>query len=115
MMSVSGFVDVNGAELYYEMAGAGQALVLLHGGLLDRRMWDGQFEVFAVRYQVIRYDARGYGRSELLDAPYKHAEDLYGLLRALGIERAALIGLSLGGMIAVDFTLEHPKMVSRLI
>lgn len=115
MAILSGFADVNLTQLYYEMAGDGQALVLLHGGLLDCRMWNDQFEVFVRRYQVIRYDARGYGRSNLPDAPYKHADDLHGLLRALGVERAALVGLSLGGMIAVDFTLEHPEMVSALI
>jgi pimeloyl-ACP methyl ester carboxylesterase len=115
MTIVSGFADVNGAQLYYEMAGTGHPLVLLHGGLLDCRMWDDQFDLFAKRYQVIRYDARGYGRSSLPDAPYKHAEDLHGLLQALGIERAALCGLSLGGMIAVDFALEHPGIVSALI
>jgi 3-oxoadipate enol-lactonase len=115
MTIVSSFADVNGTRLYYEITGAGYPLVLLHGGLLDCRMWDDQFDLFAERHQVIRYDARGYGRSGLPDVPYKHADDLYGLLQALDIDRAALVGLSLGGMIAIDFALDHPSMVSALI
>jgi pimeloyl-ACP methyl ester carboxylesterase len=108
-------LEVNGARLYYETRGEGHPLLLSHAGIADRRMWDDQIEVFAQRYRVVRYDHRGFGRSELPPAPYAFHEDLYGVLRALGIERAYLIGVSIGGAAVIDFTLAHPEMVDALI
>jgi len=110
-----GIAEVNGAHLYYEVAGEWPALVLIHAGIADSRMWDGQFQQFAQRHRVIRYDARGYGRSDMPAGPYATREDLYGLLRSLSVEQAALVGLSMGGGTAIDFTLEHPEMVSALV
>ena len=81
----SGHAEVNGTRLYYETAGEGPALVLIHGGLMDRRMWEEQFTLFAKDYQVIRYDIRGYEKSQKLDPneSFSHVEDLYGLLKHL--------------------------------
>lgn len=110
-----GFVETNGTQLYYEMMGEGHPLVLIHGGYMDRRMWDEQFTVFAEHYKVIRYDVRGFGKSELPQVEYSDRQDLYNLLKFLGVEKSYLLGLSLGGMIAIDFTLEHPEMVDALI
>ena len=111
----SGIAEVDGARLSYEVAGAGPAVVLLHAGIADSRMWDPQFHTFAQHHRVIRYDARGYGRSEMPPGPFARHEDLYALLRYLGIERAALVGLSMGGATAIDFTLTHPAMVTALV
>ena len=111
----TGFIETNGTKLYYEMLDEGHPLVLLHGGYMDRRMWDDQFEVFARKYQVIRYDIRGFGKSEMPQVLYSHVEDLYALLKHLNVKQAYLLGLSLGGMIAIDFTLEHPEMVDALV
>ena len=111
----SGFVETNGTQLYYEMMGEGYPLVLLHGGYLDTRMWDDQFAVFADHYRVIRYDIRGFGKSVLPQVPYADRQDLYELLQFLGIKKIYLLGLSLGGAIAIDFTLEHPDMVDALM
>ena len=61
----TGFADVDGVRLYYEVAGDGAPLVFGHGYSLDRRMWDDQFELFATRYRAVRYDLRGFGRSEV--------------------------------------------------
>lgn len=91
----AGFVEVNGTKLYYEMMGEGHPLVLIHGGYMDRRMWDDQFAVFAEHYRVIRYDVRGFGKSELLQVPYSDTEDRYTLLTALGVKKTYLLGLSL--------------------
>lgn len=112
---VAGMAEVNGTKLYYEMSGKGQAVVLIHGGLVDSRMWDEQFNEFARRYRVIRYDLRGYGKSAFSMGPYSHIDDLYALLKFLKVNRAYLAGLSLGSIIAVDFTLEHPEMVDALV
>jgi len=114
-MSETGFAEVNGVKLYYEVAGEGHPLVLIHGGLVDRRLWDDQFDVFAQHYRVIRYDIRGFGNSDVPAGPYSNYEDLYGLLKFLGVEKAYVMGLSMGGGIAIDFTLAHPEMVAALI
>jgi pimeloyl-ACP methyl ester carboxylesterase len=111
----TGFATVNGAKLYYEIAGAGRPLVLLHAGLADSRMWDDQFSAFAEHCRVIRYDLRGFGKSDQPAEPYSHSADLYGLLQALGIRQAALMGVSLGGSTIIDFALQHPEMVEALI
>jgi pimeloyl-ACP methyl ester carboxylesterase len=110
-----GFARVHGARLYYEMQGNGHPLVLIHGGQMDRRMWDPQFDLFARRYTVLRYDVRGYGRSDMPAKGFSHAEDLSGLLDFLRLEKASLIGLSLGGRIAIDFALSHPERVETLV
>lgn len=107
--------EVNGTRLFYEMAGKGRYLVLVHGGLVDSRLWDDQFKEFAKHYRVIRYDLRGFGRSDYPTVPFSHVDDLYALLKFLKVERCSLVGLSLGSMIASDFTLEHPEIVERLI
>lgn len=114
----TGFADVNGTRLYYEVAGTGHPLLLIHGGLVDRRLWDDQFNVFAQHYQVIRFDVRSFGDSAPITAetpPYSLEEDLYSLLKFLGIEKTYVLGLSMGGAIAINFTLMYPEMVDALI
>ncbi|MCB9450923.1 MAG: alpha/beta fold hydrolase [Anaerolineaceae bacterium] len=115
MTRQTGFAEVNGARLYYEVAGDGHPLIMLHAGIADSRMWDDQFAVFARHFRAIRYDMRSFGQSPLTHVPYTHHNDLYGLMQFLGIEQAAIMGCSKGGMAALDFTLEHPEMVSRLV
>jgi len=114
-MMKAGFAEVNGTRLYYEVMGEGNNIVLIHAGKLDRRMWDDQFNQFAKHYKVIRYDVRGYGKSEIPQKPYSDVEDLYSLLNFLNVRKTCLIGSSMGGKIAIDFTLVHPEMVSALI
>ena len=115
MSMTSGFADVNGARLWYEDAGAGPAVVLLHGHLVDSGQWDDQFAAWAREFRVVRYDARGFGRSDLPAGPFGHHDDLRGLVDALGVERAALVGCSGGGMAAIDLALEDPARVSGLV
>jgi pimeloyl-ACP methyl ester carboxylesterase len=111
----AGTAAVNGTELYYEIRGSGDPVVLLEGAGLDCRMWDDQFEVFARSYRVVRMDVRGSGKSADVSGPYQSHEDLHGLLEALGIPRAHLVGLSLGGRIAIDFALTYPTMLNSLV
>ncbi|MET7424958.1 alpha/beta fold hydrolase [Dactylosporangium sp. NPDC005555] len=110
----TGHIDVAGGQLYYEAAGDGPAVVLLHGGLLDCRMWDDQFEVLAARHRVIRVDARSHGRSSTATGDFRHDDDLEAVLGTLGIERAALVGLSLGARVAFDFAVSRPERVWAL-
>jgi 3-oxoadipate enol-lactonase len=111
----TGFAEVNGARLYYEVAGVGHPLVLLHAGIADCRMWDEQVDAFAERHRVVRYDLRGFGRSDMPPGPFAHHDDLRGLLRALGVARAHVLGLSLGGGVALAFALAYPEAVTALI
>ncbi|RLG95644.1 hypothetical protein DRO27_03495 [Candidatus Bathyarchaeota archaeon] len=113
----SGYAEINGTRLYYETAGAGHPLVLIHGYTLDSRMWDDQFDSFSQEYRVIRYDLRGFGKSACPSPgqKYCHTEDLKALLGYLKISQASVMGLSMGGGIAVEFILEHPEMAQALI
>jgi pimeloyl-ACP methyl ester carboxylesterase len=112
----SGFAELNGTRLYYEITGSGAPVVFIHGYTLDRRMWDEQTAVFAQKYQVIRYDLRGFGKSAVPNGErYAHYEDLKALLDYLGISQAAICGLSLGGSIAVNFGLAYPETTQSLI
>ncbi len=114
----TGFAEVNGTWLCYEVAGTGHPLTLIHGGLVNRKLWDDQFEAFAQHYRVVRFDMRGFGDSGLLSAQGETIsleKDVHDLLRYLGIEKTYLLGLSMGGAIAIDFTLRYPEMVDALI
>jgi len=111
----TGTATVNGTTLYYEVAGTGAPLVLIHGGAVDSRAFDDQFTEFAKHYRVVRYDLRGTGKSGDRDQPFSNTEDLSGLLQHLNISSTYLLGISRGGGIAFDFTLERPEMVKALI
>jgi 3-oxoadipate enol-lactonase len=112
-----GRVRVADGELYYEIEGEGPHVTLIHPGLWDSRTWDPQVPVLVeAGYRVLRYDVRGYGRSSRLpQATYSHVRDLLALMVALGVERSALISCSMGGEIALDFTLSHPERVDALV
>jgi pimeloyl-ACP methyl ester carboxylesterase len=114
-LRASGRAEVNGARLHYDVYGQGPALVFLHAGLADSRMWDPQVESFAGAHTVVRFDVRGYGESDPATAPYVPVDDLYLLLRFLEIDRACIVGLSMGGTFAIDFAAAHPEMVSPLV
>lgn len=101
--------------LPHDIAGSGPFVVLLHNGLCDRRMWDRQMETFAAAHRVVRCDLPGFGDAPPPAGPFSHAEDVIALLDALGIERAALVGNSLGGRVAVDVCLAAPDRVSALV
>lgn len=110
------FADVNGTRLHYEVAGDGPPVVLIHGLGLDMRMWDDQFGELAASYRVIRYDLRGFGKSTpQTDERFLHAEDLRALLDYLKAPQGNVIGLSLGGTIALQFAVLYPESVLSLI
>jgi pimeloyl-ACP methyl ester carboxylesterase len=111
----SGVIAVNGVQIAYDLAGEGPALVLIHAGICDRRMWDNQFATFARSHRVLRYDVRGFGASNLPPGSYAHHEDLLALLDAVGVERATLIAVSMAGEIALKAALTSPQRVSGLI
>ncbi len=115
MTNQAGFAEIDGAKLYYEVAGAGETVTLIHAGIADTRMWDPQVAALTPHYRVIRFDQRGYGQTTADHAPFSRVDDLAALLDQLGVERTALIGCSMGGTLALDYTLTHPEQVSALV
>ena len=117
MERTSGEANVNGTRLNYVIAGEGDPVVFIHGLTLDLRMWEEQISFFSDHFQVITYDLRGYVLSDEpeVGGAYSYADELAALLRHLGIAKAAIIGLSLGGWIAQEFAISYPEMVSSLV
>ena len=112
----SGFVNSGNARLYYETAGQGIPLVMIHAGVADSRQWNNEFAAFARHYQVVRHDMRGYGKSEPADGEFNHMDDLVAVLNALNIhEPVVIMGCSMGGGLAMDFALTHPSRARALI
>ena len=110
-----GFAPSSDAQIYFETAGNGAPLVFLHAGSADLRMWDPQFDLFARRFRVVRYDHRGFGKTKPTHTPFMLHEDLLSVMRRLGIARAVLVGCSMGGSTAIDFALAYPDMVDALV
>jgi 3-oxoadipate enol-lactonase len=103
-----------GSHVWAERAGDGPPLVLLHGSVHDSRLWNGVFAELARQHTVVRYDARGLGRSSPPTAPFRYEDDLLAVLDHFGFQAAGLVGLSMGGEVALDFALEHPERVRSL-
>ena len=111
----SNYINVDGVKLFYEIAGKGENIVLLHDGMVNREIWDEQFPLLAKYYRVVRYDRRGYGKSSDPQAPYSDIDDLNELFVSLNIDRAILFGMSSGGGCVIDFTLKFPGKVKSII
>lgn len=102
--------------LYYEVSGNdGPWIIFSHGGFGDRRMWNQQIDKFAKEYRVLVYDHRGFGKSNVPQAEYSPVKDLADLCDLLKIDQAHIVGNSMGGILAIDFTLKHPSRVASLI
>ncbi|HSM38092.1 MAG TPA: alpha/beta fold hydrolase [Candidatus Limnocylindrales bacterium] len=108
-------LTINGVPLGYDEAGSGPPLLLIHAGIVDRRMWDDVWPDLTARHRVVRLDLRGFGDTPLPDGPFVYTDDAAKLLLALGIDRASVIGVSMGGHVAIDLAIAHPEMVEKLI
>jgi pimeloyl-ACP methyl ester carboxylesterase len=114
----SGYAPVNGLKLYYEIHGAGQPLILLHGGLGSTEMFGDVLVQLAFARQVIAVDLQAHGRTADIDRPLSYeamADDITALLKYLGIEKADLMGYSLGAGVALQTTFRHPELVRKLV
>jgi 3-oxoadipate enol-lactonase len=114
------FVALNDVRLHYVEAGSSFPVVLVHGLACGWRMWRSQIRALAPRYRVIAYDQRGHGLSSAPEDPAAYSEeiladDLAGLIRGLGLERAAIVGLSMGGSVALMLAERHPALVAALV
>ena len=111
----TGFVEVPGGRLWTEAAGSGSGVVLIHAGVADARMWDPQWEALAARHRVVRYDTRGFGRTETRDVEFSNRADVLAVMDAAGLPSAVLVGASRGGSIALDTALEFPDRADGLV
>lgn len=115
-MSSTTFTETDGVRLAYDVTGSGPPLVLLHAGIVDRRMWDAVVPLLSDVATVIRYDARGFGESlRPPDGEYARWGDLFAVMDAAGVEKAHLVGVSQGAETALDATLTAPDRVDRLL
>ena len=108
-------LNVSGGTISYEEGGEGPAVVLLHEGIADRRMWNREFPLLARDHHVARYDLRGYGASTPATSKFSPVQDLVALLDRLGAPRPLIVGPSMGGKIALDLALAHPDRVGSLL
>jgi pimeloyl-ACP methyl ester carboxylesterase len=116
--SKSGYAPVNGVEVYYEIRGAGEPLVVLHGGLGMIEMFAPDVEALAEGRQVIAVDLQGHGRTLPFDRPMSFANmatDVAELITHLGFGKADVIGYSMGGITALRMAIDHPEVVDRLV
>lgn len=109
------YLDLNDGRIYYEVAGQDEPFVMLHAGIAHAAMWDPQFEYFAGTYQVVRFDQRGFGKTTSATQDINRRADLLAVLDHLHLDRVILMGCSMGGSLALDFTLEHPERVAALV
>jgi len=112
--------ELNGIEIDYEVTGDGPAVLLGHGYGSTRHMWDDQHRALADRWRVISWDMRGHGQTDSPDDPRQYSAalivaDMRALLQHLGVQRAVIGGLSLGGYVSLAFALAHPEMTSALV
>jgi len=115
---VSGYAPVNGLKIYYEIHGAGDPLVLLHGGMGSTAMFEHLIPILAASNQVIAIDLQAHGRTADVDRPLRYeqmADDIAGVLGSLRIRNAAFMGYSLGAGVALQATVRHPTIVRRLV
>lgn len=109
------FAEVNGVCLYYEVQGTGPALVLIHGWAINSDYWEDQVPAFREKYRVIRYDRRGYGRSSGDPDVTADPVDLKELLGRLGVEKAYLVGHSMGSTAALAFAVHYPQHAMAIV
>ncbi len=114
-LAQSSLLTIGETQLYVTVEGVGRPVVLLHGGFMDGTMWDAQAAALSKEFRVIRFDFRGFGQSAKPKAPYLPTDDIAALLNHLEVRRAAVVGLSMGGGIAIDFALSHPDRVDSLV
>jgi pimeloyl-ACP methyl ester carboxylesterase len=111
-------VEINGANIYYEVYGSGEPLILIHGGLGNGKYWVNQIPVFAAKYQVIVMDSRGHGRSSFDEKPITYelmASDVLGLMDHLKIDKASIVGWSDGGIIGLEIAIHHPERLNKVV
>ena len=115
MTDFEGFVPVPGGRIWAQAAGNGPGVVLVHAGIADARMWDPQWDALAAEHRVVRYETRGFGRTETDDVEFSDRADLVAVMGAVGVDRAVVVGCSRGGSIELDAAIEYPDRFDGLV
>jgi pimeloyl-ACP methyl ester carboxylesterase len=115
LRDVNGFIAVKNDRIFYDTAGKGPDLLFLHAGIADRRMWDDEVRTFSKDHRVIRYDARGYGRSSAHTESFLYAEDAETVMDEVRSPAATLVGCSMGGRTAIELAVLDPDRVTGLV
>ena len=113
-MTANGLIPVGSSELYLETSGSGPPVLFIHAGVADSRMWDRQFDALS-DFHLIRFDMRGFGRSSLGSEPFTNHHDVLAVLDHLGVDRAVLVGCSIGAGTALHVADEEPGRVAGLV
>jgi pimeloyl-ACP methyl ester carboxylesterase len=111
---IRGILEVPAGRLAYETSGRGPPVLFLHAGIADNRMWDREFSLYSTGHHTVRFDRRGFGGSSPASSSFSYEQDLKSLISHLRLRRPYLVGASMGGAIAIDYTLENPEMVRGL-
>jgi pimeloyl-ACP methyl ester carboxylesterase len=116
--SKTGYAPVNGLKMYYEIHGSGEPLVLIHGGVVGITMFGPNVEALAKGRQVIAVELQGHGHTADIDRPMSceaMADDIAALIQYLGLQKADVMGYSLGGYVALQTVIRHPQSVRKLV
>ncbi len=117
-MKTSASTRIGDIDVYYTIEGEGPWITLAHSLACDVSMWDKQAALLSQNYRVLRYDARGHGKTTAPAGPYTLAQlanDVHGLFQHLGITRSHWVGISMGGMIGQTYALEHPGVFASMV
>jgi pimeloyl-ACP methyl ester carboxylesterase len=113
---LSGYVDIDQSRLYYETAGSGIPLLMVHAGIADCEQWENEFLDLSRKFRVVRYDMRGYGKSDPVQGPFSHVLDLQAVIEQLQLPFPLIImGCSMGGVLSMEYAIEHPANIQGLI
>jgi 3-oxoadipate enol-lactonase len=113
--AIAMFITVSGASIWAEAAGTGPAVVFLHAGVADSRMWEAEFNTLQATHRVVRLDLRGFGRSQLVPERFSFHGDVAAVMESLHVDRATLVGCSFGSNVALDVALAYPERVEALV
>ena len=111
----SGYIQIDSSKIYYESYGHGEPIILIHAGVTDMRMWDFQINDLSKKFTVVRFDQRGFGKSSIPKQKYNPILDIITLMDSCEIDKAHIIGISLGALQAIDLAIEYPERVKTLI
>jgi pimeloyl-ACP methyl ester carboxylesterase len=115
MNIMEGWVEAQGARLFYEIRGEGVPVLLIHGGFVDRRMWNPQFEELARHFRVIRFDGRGHGKSDAPLDSFSYTRDLIAMLDHLQLDQLVAVGFSRGCNTALELCVTQPKRIKGVV
>lgn len=110
----TGFAQLSNVDMYYEVCGEGEPILLIHGIDSDSRLWDRTFAALGNHYKTIRFDLRGFGNTAMPKGEFQLLDDIHDLLVELDVESAHIVGYSYGGTVAPSFALKYPEMVKSL-